>query len=661
MPADMTPETPDAPRGAGNGSFDGPLGLWDGVESEPAASSRSPRISSRSTPHHSHGGRHRSGDDRSARRRRRRRIWISVGAVVFVLLVGAGIAGFRFMHEVNQVKASLASAQAGIATLSADMKTGDQKKLSATAGQITGDVESAVQIVDGPLWGIAAQVPMVGQNVDAVRRVTRAVNILAENALPPGLEVVSSLNGDKFALKGGGLNLAPFRKAQDAIPDITDAFRAAQGQIAPINQASLMPVVAKPVAQVASLINGATPTLESVQKYLPTLLDIIGGDGKKTYLLIFQNNAEIRATGGNPAASMIMTVDNGKFKEAGQAGTATFVADGTAGIQFTKLPPAVTKLYFSSFPKYEANYTMTPNFPTTARLLQDLWKHSSGQKFDGVISIDPVVLSHMLAVAGPVKLATGDTVTSANAVKLLLSDAYERYPTGPESDAFFADVSKRVFDHLTSTPWDPTKMLEALTTSAQEQRIYLNFTDPKAQALAVQLGLDGSLQTSVAKTTQLGMYLNDSSVGKLEYHLTSSISAQCNAQARTITEYMTLHNSIPDTILSNYTLGGRNWRFGLPRTTMILDVVSFAPPGATIVKTVPKTGEVADWERSGIEDGNTAVSHTVFVPQGKSITVSYTVKLPGGKLGPLDLRHSPTARDTKVTIAPSCGQLFGGN
>ncbi|HWT34148.1 MAG TPA: DUF4012 domain-containing protein [Microbacterium sp.] len=659
MPADIPPETPDAPRGAG--PFDKPLGLWDAAESDRAASVRSPRSSSRSTPHHSQGGRHRSQDDRLARRRRRRAIWIGVGAVVLVLLVGAGIAGVRFMHEVSQVKASLQQAQVGISALAADVKTGDQKKVAATADQITGHVETAVQIVDGPLWGVAASVPMVGQNVDAVRRVTRAVDILAENALPPGLEVVSSLNGDRFSLKSGGLNLAPFRKAQDAIPDITNAFRAAEGQIAPIDQASLMPVVAKPVQQVTSLIESTTPTLESVQKYLPALLDIIGGDGKKSYLLIFQNNAEIRATGGNPAASMIMTVDNGRFQEAGQAGTATFVADGTAGTQFTKLPDAVTKLYFSSFPKYEANYTMTPDFPTTARLLQDLWKHSSGQNFDGVISVDPVVLSHLLAVTGPVTLATGEKVTSANAVKLLLSDAYERYPIGAESDAFFADVSKRVFDHLTSTAWDPIKMLDALTTSAQEQRIYLNFTDPKAQALAVQLGLDGALQTSVAKTTQLGMYLNDSSVGKLEYHLTSTITAQCDAQARTLTETMTLHNSIPDSILSNYTLGGRNWRFGLPRTTMILDVVSFAPPGAKIVRTVPAKGDVSDWERRGVEDKNTAVSHTVFVPQGKTVTVSYTVKLPDGKLGPLELRHSPTARDTKVTIASSCGQLFGGS
>ena len=581
--------------------------------------------------------------------------------VVLVLLIAVGVAGYSFMREVGQVRTSLEQAKTGIAGLAADVKHGDPKALTNTADQITSNVDSAVQTVNGPMWDIAAHVPFVGQNIDAVQRVTRAVDILVQDALPPGLDVMSSLNVNKLALKGGGLNLAPFRKAEAAIPDITDAFRAAQGQIAPIDQSSLMPVVAKPVQQITSLIDSTTPTLESAQKYLPTLLDIAGANGRKTYLLIFQNNAEIRATGGNPAASMVMTVDDGRFKEVDQSSSATFYANGTAGQQWTKLPKSTVGLYLDGFAQYSQNFTMTPNFPTTATLFQNLWKQSSGTTLDGVISIDPVVLSHLLAVAGPVTLATGEQVTSANAVKLLLNDAYVRYPLGSESDAFFSDVSKRVFDHLTSASWDPTKMLAALATSTQEQRVYLNFRNPRAQALAVDLGVDGALQTNVAKKTQLGMYLNDSSVGKLEYNLTSAITATCNAQARTVTETMTLHNSIPDSIVSDYILGARNWRYGIARSTMMLDVVSFAPPGATIVRTNPSTGEVQAWDRSGTEDKNSAVSRTVFVPQGKTVTVSYTVKLPDGKLGPLELRHTPTARDTKVTIASSCGQLFGGS
>ena len=46
------------------------------------------------------------------------------------------------------------------------------------------------------------------------------------------------------------------------------------------------------------------------------------------------------------------------------------------------------------------------------------------------------------------------------------------------------------------------------------------------------------------------------------------------------------------------------------------------------------------------------------VAQGETRTLSSTVQLPEGPLGPLQLRHTPTASDTPVTIDPSCDALF---
>jgi len=640
-------------------------GLQFSNEPEPSSALPWPAVvdAAPSGAHHaSHGGHHRSSSGKHKHRRRRRRVrwgWIGagVGGALLLVVVAGGIAGFRFMKEAKDVQAQLEQAKSGLSQLTAAVKSGDQKQMKSSSESITVHVTSAQQTVGGPLWNVAARVPVVGQNVDAVQRVTRAMGILSDQALTPGLQLMSTLKTEQVAVKNGGIDLAPFKKAQASVPAIATAFQQAQAQLAPIDTSSLMSQVAGPVDQISQLIDSATPQLDFAQKYLPTLLDIAGGDGKKTYLLIFQNNAEIRATGGNPGASMIMTVDNGKFKELDQASSTTFYTEGTAGTSFTKLPASAAKLYRDDITTYSQNFTMTPDFPTTATLFQNEFKHSNGQHFDGVISIDPVVLSQLLAVAGPATLSSGEKVTADNAVKLLLSDAYERYPYGAESDAFFSDVSKNVFNHLLSSHWDAQKMLDALTTAAEQQRIYLNFTDKKAQSLAADLGVDGALKAT-DKKTQVGMYLNDSSVSKLEYWLTQSVHAQCNAKDRTITTTLTLNNSIPNSIQSSYTLGERNSNYGLSRQTMMLDVFSFAPPGGSIASTDPKTGQVAAWNRSGEDQGNKGVSHTVFVPQGETVKVSSTVKLPDGDLGKLDLRYTPTARDTKVTVDSSCDALF---
>lgn len=595
-------------------------------------------------------------------RPRKRRVWLWVVlSIILVLLVAgviAGVLAMQFISEAKVARSALERAKTGITALNSQLGSEDQTKLQATAADITANVKLAAETVDGPLWDIAARVPFVGQNVDAVQRVTRAVDVLVLRALPPGMQFMSTADLDKLTVEGGGINLEPFRQVQGSIPEIASAFADAQALVAPIDRASLLPEVGEPIADILDVIGDAAPALAVAEKYLPTLLNIAGSGGTKTYLLVFQNNAEIRATGGNPASTMIVTMTDGKLGYADQATSATFYQAGTQGNEYISLPAETTGLYLPTLTRHNQDYNFTPDFPTTAQLFQAIFADTTGQSFDGVISIDPVVLSHMLAVAGPVTLNTGEELNAENAVKVLLSDSYEIYPDGATSDAFFTDTAKRVFDHLTAASWDPLEMLDALEQSAEEQRVYLSFTDPAAQALADEFGLDGALKPDNTTQTQVGMYLNDSSVGKLEYHLSSTVNASCDPAARTITTTMTLHNGITDDIESEYTLGWRNDNYGLPRTTMMLDVLFFAPPGAQITSTDPAVGQVARWERSGVEKGNTALSKTVFVPKNETVTVSYTVALPQGELGPLNLRYTPTANATPVTIDSSCDALF---
>ncbi len=91
----------------------------------------------------------------------------------------------------------------------------------------------------------------------------------------------------------------------------------------------------------------------------------------------------------------------------------------------------------------------------------------------------------------------------------------------------------------------------------------------------------------------------------------------------------------------------------------MLDVLYFAPPGAAIAAIDPAVGDVPSLARSGTEKGNTAQSQLIAVGQGETRTVSYTVQLPAGPLGALELRHTPTAGQTPVTVDASCDALFG--
>ncbi|WP_082516464.1 DUF4012 domain-containing protein [Microbacterium sp. Leaf436] len=587
----------------------------------------------------------------------------TLGALGFAACA-IGVVALAFMQQAGVVRTDLLGAQTKLSFVPQIVANRDIDGLNQVSGEVLQMTERADAGSSGPLWDLASSIPFVNDNTEAVQELTAMTRDLTGRALPPTVALLSASDFSSLAVEGGGINLEPFRQAEGALPEITSAFTDAKVVTDGIDRTNLLPIVTEPLDQVAQIVDQAAPSLTLVQKYLPSLLAAAGGDGPKTYLVVFQNNAEIRATGGNPAASSVMVVDNGRIELKEQSDSMAFYAAGQAGRSALDLPESALALYPDTFTRYSQDYTFTPDFPTTARLFESLWDRTDGSQFDGVMSIDPVVLAHMLEVLGPVDLPSGEQITSDNAVKLLLSDAYQRFgdagDNGRSSDEFFAMVSSTVFSRLAGGQWNPIAMFDQLTRSAQEQRINLWFTDEQAQALVTEVGLDGGLRSDNAASTQLGIYLNDFSIGKLEYHLTTEVSATCNAADRTVNVSMNMHNDITDDITNAYTLGFRNSDYGLPKTTMMLNALFFAPPGATITAMDPSGGDIPSLSRSGVENNNTGESRMVTLGQNENRTVSYTVQLPAGPLGPLDLRHTPTANDTSVSIDASCDAFRAG-
>ncbi|MGP2481120.1 DUF4012 domain-containing protein, partial [Listeria monocytogenes] len=81
--------------------------------------------------------------------------------------------------------------------------------------------------------------------------------------------------------------------------------------------------------------------------------------------------------------------------------------------------------------------TQVPDFAVGAPLAREMWRRQTGTAVDGVIAVDAVALSSLLEATGPVTLPTGDVLTSADAVPLLLDEVYRRYPDPKSHDVFF--------------------------------------------------------------------------------------------------------------------------------------------------------------------------------------------------------------------------------
>ncbi len=595
-------------------------------------------------------------------RRKRRRVWPWIVIPLVLIIAGVAAVGIIFFQQAMQVKDDLTAAKGKLSSVTDSVKTGDTAAVEKAAADVTKLVANANGIVSGQLWDILGGVPVVGANVHAVQQTTKATHVLVTDAMPPALELLKTLDVKNLKLEGGGFNLEPFRAAQQQLPAVNAAFADAKTYVGKIDRTAILSVVDDNIGQLVDIIDESQPALATAEKYLPTMLTLLGADGPRNYALLFQNNAEMRSTGGNPGTGAILHVENGKIDMREDAEVANYAWVGYHNADVPEIEPAEkAQLFDDDTIHFVQNYTRYPDFRDTGASVQKLWQHANGSTLDGVFSIDPIVLSYMLRVTGPVEVPGESTkLTSKNAVKVLLSDTYERFGSdGLAADVYFAKASAAIFDKVSAGGWDVMKMWDQLKQGAEEQRIYMWFPSEADEKMAVEFGLDGAVTSDNKTKTQTGIYLNDESVGKLQYWLSTSMSVQCDAKARTVTTAVTMKNSIPDSIQSSYTLGARSPKYGHPRTTMLIDVLSFAVPGGKLTATDPSADELGR-DRTGAYNGREAKSLGVALAQGETRTVSFTSTVPDGDAAPLTVRYTPTTSKTPVTIADSCGTMFPG-
>ena len=151
---------------------------------------------------------------------------------------------------------------------------------------------------------------------------------------------------------------------------------------------------------------------------------MLGADEPRTWLLLFQNSAELRSLGGMPGATAVITADGGHIALTGQ---------GTASIPrfeepVVELRPDLLGLYGERPAVWFSGTTILPNFAEAAPIAREMWRREPRRRGRRRHFARPVALSYLLRATGPITLPTGETLTSENAADLLLNQVYLKYP-----------------------------------------------------------------------------------------------------------------------------------------------------------------------------------------------------------------------------------------
>lgn len=130
------------------------------------------------------------------------------------------------------------------------------------------------------------------------------------------------------------------------------------------------------------------------------LQKILGFSRDQRYLLVFQNNRELRASGGFLGSYALLDLSRGKIRNLEVPGGGSY--DTEAGLRVSVVAPEPLWLVNPLWHFWDANWW--PDWPTTAKNLMWFYYKSGGPSVDGVISLTPTVVEDLLRITGPISL-----------------------------------------------------------------------------------------------------------------------------------------------------------------------------------------------------------------------------------------------------------------
>ncbi len=545
----------------------------------------------------------------------RRRLLLA--ALLGVLVTAGGTAWLGL--QARQVRADLAQAQQLATAVAAEVRAGRTPDLSALQQR----TRSAADASDGPLWSVGAHLPVVGADLDAVRRAARVADTLTADAAPV---LVDGLTRSRTLLRDSRVDLAELAVLTKQVRAAQAITTRARQDLRPGRHDRVRSQTKKLQDKVEELA-GALATADRTLTQAPALL---GASHKRRYLGAVQNNAEARATGGLVGIIALVDADKGRLtlarsvtNDALRSARRPVESDPAAARTWTRLG--------STLVWFDAN--LTPHVPDAARNLAGLWRAQTGERVDGVVLLDAVVLQHLLTK--PVTLGK-TTITSADVVDWVARREYLEHPDPLARKALLRRLSEQLFDQVTHL-----RTVQPLLDAARSGHLFLWAARAPEQALLEDRLLGGALPAGAAPYLQV--VTQNFGGNKLDYYLRRRVSVRRDGDAFAVT--VTLTNTAP-TGLPVY-MAGRPDRpdGGVGYAQARIGLSLYAGRGALFERWL--VAGTAVGVRFDTDHGLTLGTTILELPRGASVTVTTRVHMADGELV---YRQQPLVRPDELAL-----------
>lgn len=264
-------------------------------------------------------------------------------------------------------------------------------------------------------------------------------------------------------------------------------------------------------------------SLAEVVSLAAGLKEFLGTTHDKRYLLVFQNNAEMRASGGFIGSFAIIDFRDGKIKNIEVPGGGSY--DTEAGLKEKIIAPEPLHLVNPLWHFWDANWW--PDWPTTAKKLMWFYEKSDGSTVDGVISFTPTVIEKMLRVIGPIDMTEkyGVIVDADNFWTVTQTFAEQKPDQTKEPKKIIGDLMAEIIAELPDR-LDQGMVIELMKIaeeSMDEKQVMFFFNDNGLQRKVIEYGWGGEMKSSASDylmvtNTNIGGGKSDRKIEERIYH-----------------------------------------------------------------------------------------------------------------------------------------------
>jgi hypothetical protein len=303
--------------------------------------------------------------------------------------------------------------------------------------------------------------------------------------------------------------------SEDKLAQLVFILNEAQPDLAQTNQSVQRLATARSqIGATADLPWRIQTLLTQLDEWLPLAQDglklslvlpqIAGIEGPRHYLILAQNEDELRATGGFISGAGLVVVENGRittlnFQDA-------YLVDNWQDKPYEVLTagPLYEFMNLELFLFRDAN--VWPDFPTSAETAMNLFSYGLDlPPMDGAIAIDQQFLQLLLDVTGPVTIP-GDNIT-INKQNLItnLRDAWAIDEGQAVREwissrkAFLGPFASALKDKLVSdfADLDPLHLVRNMSQAVETGHLQMYMRDEAVAATLAEIGWDGRLQPPI--------------------------------------------------------------------------------------------------------------------------------------------------------------------